>query len=128
MVLYHMRYDLSFGDAVDYFALVLQRRNWRFPSDGTVWDVVRNFTVFHYLNWSSRSLIELVLIVVSILPALCWHVLDILAVLCIGYCMERLVRIQDGRIKYLSIFSFLMTYQIMSMSSAGWIATTINYS
>lgn len=128
LIIYHMQYDLSYGDVVNVYGPVLQRGSEYFPVDGNVFQGIYNFTVFHYLNWSSRSLIEIILIVVGALPAICWHILDILSVLLIGYCMEQLVCIQDKRIKYFSIFSVLMMYQVITMRSAGWIATTVNYS
>lgn len=128
LILYHVKYDLSYGDVVNVYGSVLHRGSEYFPVDGNVFEGIYNFTVFHYFNWSSRNLIEIILIVVSSLPTICWHVLDVTAVLLIGYCLEQLVGIRSTKIKYLSIFSFLMMYQVITMRSAGWIATTINYS
>lgn len=128
LVLYHMRFNLGYGDVVDTYGNVLKRGSEYFPEDGNVFEAIFNFTRFHYLEWSSRSVIEIVLIIVGHMPTICWHVLDILMVLLIGYCLDKLTHIKNQKIKYLSIFTFLMMYQVSTMCSAGWIATTINYS
>lgn len=128
LILYHLRYDLSFGDAVNLYGNVLKRGSEYFPSDGNVFEAVWRFSVFHYMNWSSRNIIEAVFIIVAVFPAIFWHILDILAVVLIGYSLDKLVLIKNMKIKYLSIFSFLMMYQVITMRSAGWVATTINYS
>lgn len=128
VILYHMRFDLSYGDVVDIYGNVLQPGSEYFPQNGNVFEAIYNFTVFHYQNWSSRSIIEIFLIIVGIMPVMCWYILDIVSVLLIGYCLDKLTEIENQKIKYLCIFSFLMMYQVSTMGSAGWIATTINYS
>lgn len=65
---------------------------------------------------------------VGAMPKVVWHLLDMLCVFLIAYSMEQIVRIRDQKIKYSAIFSLLMMYQVITMRSAGWIATTINYS
>lgn len=128
LILYHMRFNLAYGDVENIYGQVLKRGSEYFPENGNVFEAIFNFTKFHYLRWSSRNVIEIVLIVVGVMPQICWHILDILMVVLIGYCLEKLTLIQNQKIKYMSIFTFLMMYQISTMSSAGWIATTINYS
>lgn len=128
LILYHMRYDLSFGDVVQTYGTILKRGSKYFPENGNVLQALYNFTVFHYTKWSSRNIIEVVLMIVGVLPEICWHILDILTVVLIGYCLDKLVAIKSPKLKYLSIFSFLMMYQVITMRSAGWIATTVNYS
>lgn len=128
LILYHMQFDLSYGDVKDVYGQILQRGSEYFPNNGNIFQAIYHFSVFHYLKWSSRSVIEAVLIVIGIMPTIFWHLLDIGMVLLIGYCLDKLVWIKDERIKYLSIFTFLMMYILVTMSSAGWIATTTNYS
>lgn len=126
--LYHLKFDLSYGDVVNSYGNVLKRGSEYFPQDGNVLEAIYNFTVFHYTGWSSRNVIEIVLIIVGALPAIYWHILDIGMVMLIGYCLENLVPIKDQKIKYMVMFSFLMMYYVVGMRSAGWIAVTINYS
>lgn len=128
LILYHMKFDLSFGDTPDVFAHILKRGSNDFPEDANVFQAIHNFTVSRYHGWSSRSIIEIFLIILSVTPPILWHLMDIGTVILIGYCIDELVSIKDARIKYLSIFSFLMMYYPVHMASAGWIATTLNYS
>lgn len=128
VVLYHFKFDLSYGDVVNSYGKVLKRGSEYFPKDGNVLEAIYNFTRFHYTRWSSRSVIEVVLIIVGALPTIWWHVLDIGMVALMGHCLEGLAPIKDEKIKYMGIFSFLMMYYIINMRSAGWIAVTINYS
>ncbi|MCI8484630.1 MAG: hypothetical protein HFH41_09860 [Lachnospiraceae bacterium] len=128
LILYHIGYDLSFGDVVSSYGNVLKRGSEYFPKDGNILEAIYNFTVFHYNQWSSRNVIEAVLIIVGRLPAVCWRILDIGMAVLMGYCLDCLVQIKDQKVKYLSIFSFLMMYPVVAMRSAGWIATTMNYS
>lgn len=128
LILYHIRYNLAYGDVVNIYGNVLKRGSEYFPQDGNVFEAIYNFTVFHYNMWSSRNVIEIVLIVVGSMPTIVWRILDIMLVILIGYCLDKLIFIRNEKIKYLCIFSFLMMYQVVTMSSAGWIATTINYS
>ncbi|MCI8991233.1 MAG: hypothetical protein HFG80_00665 [Eubacterium sp.] len=128
LVIYHINYDLSFGDAVDVYGNVLKRGSDYFPEDGTVFDGIFNFTKFHYLRWSSRNVIEVVLVIVSRIPVIVWHIADILIIILAGYCLDKTAGIRNEKIKYSFLFCFLMMYPIAMMSSAGWIATTTNYS
>lgn len=128
LLLYHMQYDLSYGDSVNFYGNVLKRGSEFFPVNGNVFEAIYNFTSFHYLNWSSRNVIELILIIVGSLPVIFWHILDILSVVLIAYSLDGLVHIKDWKKKYFCIFSFMMMYQVVTMRSAGWVATTINYS
>ncbi len=128
MFLYHLKFDLSYGDVVNSYGNVLKRGSEYFPQHGNVLEAIYNFTVFHYTRWSSRNVVEIVLIIVGALPAIYWHILDIGMVMLIGYCLENLVPIKDQKIKYMVMFSFLMMYYVVGMRSAGWIAVTINYS
>ncbi|MBO5485062.1 MAG: hypothetical protein J6K58_06650 [Lachnospiraceae bacterium] len=128
--LYHKYYDLSFGDTPDFFATVLKRgiNSEIFPEDANVFIAICNFTKYRYYHWSSRTVIELLLIIVSAMPQIVWHILDLLSVLLIGYSLSVLVDIKDELVKYLCIFTMILMYPVIQMSSAGWIATTLNYS
>ena len=68
LVFYHMKMDLSFGDVANIYGVVLQKGSEYYPVDGNVFQAIIAFTKYHYLMWSSRNVIEIVLIIVGILP------------------------------------------------------------
>lgn len=83
-------------------------------------------------DWSSRSIIEGLLLLVVQLPSAAWIALDILvsmliAVLAVWYvfCRET-----DDSVSFpaaAALLLLLLSYDFRELSSAGWITTTVNY-
>lgn len=131
LIVIHQHMDLSFGDAADTYSKILKRgQSTVFPKDGNIVSACVDFMVSHYKEWSSRSVIEFVMICVAALPLLCWHILDIAVMLLGAYSLVRLLDIdkQSSLYPYVFLFTILMMYPFNHMETAGWIATTINYS
>ena len=84
------------------------------------------FLSFRYQEWSSRILIEFVIVIMCHLPHFCWYIMDSLMILLVVYAMNKLFARKDI---YFVIVAFLLffLYPFSQMKEAGWYATTINY-
>ncbi len=87
---------------------------------------ILGFLGFRYQEWSSRILIEFVLVIMCHLPHFCWYIMDSLMILLVVYAMNKLFVRKDI---YFVIVAFLLffLYPFSQMKEAGWYATTINY-
>lgn len=82
---------------------------------------------YRYYNWSSRLVIESVLIVLARQNMFIWEILDcILYTLGVYYSIKLFNHKNSKHIAFLGVLLFLM-YPFHEMASAGWIATTLNY-
>ncbi|MEH7094857.1 DUF6056 family protein [Neobacillus vireti] len=79
-----------------------------------------------YHTWSSRVLIEFILIFVVHFPAV-WRLLDTVMMVLIAVSMSKLIPTAKNREKNWLITALLFMYPFVHMASAGWIATTLNY-
>ncbi len=85
------------------------------------------FLSYHYRLWSSRLIIESVLIVITNLNEVIWKILDSFLFTITAYIILLLVnKKQDTLTNYIGCF-LLLQYPLVDLSSAGWIATTTNY-
>ena len=83
-------------------------------------------------DWSSRSIIEGLLLLVVQLPSGVWVVLDILvsmliAVLVVRFLFHREAEHSVSASLAVFLLLLLLPYPFRELSSAGWITTTINY-
>ena len=86
------------------------------------------FLDFRYHNWSSRIVIEAVLVLITRTNINIWRVLDTFAYTISAYCIIKFANNKNNKnIIFLGIPLVLM-YPYEEMSSAGWVATTLNYS
>lgn len=128
LILYHTQFRFGYGDVFQVYGDVLRRGSDFFPEEATFLDAIYNFLEWHYLQWSPRVVIGTILVFVSHIPIICWNILDIIVVIYIGYALEQLVVIKNLKIKYISMLTLFLAYRVPAMGSAGWIATTMNYS
>lgn len=84
------------------------------------------FLKSRYFEWSSRLLIEMVLVTFLHLPDVLWYFVNSLMILLIGYSICKLFRVEQFQGKVL-IYTLLFLYPMYQMSGAGWYATSINY-
>lgn len=112
LIVLHSFFKLGVGDDV-YFS-------------NTVISNIFGFLGFRYQEWSSRILIEFVLVIMCHLPHFCWYIMDSLMILLVVYAMNKLFVRKDI---YFVIVAFLLffLYPFSQMKEAGWYATTINY-
>ena len=110
--IYHILILPCYADDVNLFQNVL---------DGTT---MSEFLSFRYHSWSSRILIELVLVKMVEYPIL-WKILDTVLMVALTYMISKLL---DPNHNYVWLVSFFMLiYPFIDMSNAGWISTTLNY-
>ncbi|MBQ8117067.1 MAG: hypothetical protein IJ147_03320 [Lachnospiraceae bacterium] len=107
IALYHMILPITFGDDMVYKTLL---------DDQTLGEFLR----FQWENWTSRILIEFVLLSV-IKYDLLWRVLDTVFVVTLGTMLGRIT--EEKRFSY----AVLLLYPFHEMASAGWVNTTLNY-
>lgn len=112
LLLYHKYMNLATGDD-SIFAKVLTESN------------LIDFTAERYTTWSSRFGVEAVVVLVAHYPIL-FHLLNIAVYMGIMFLIFRLLNIRTFASKIL-VLTMLLFFDPHNMSSAGWIATTINY-
>lgn len=79
-----------------------------------------------YNEWSSRLIIEFIMVILLHLPAIIWYILDSLMILLVAYSISYLFTKNTMRDKILSLV-LTCIYPFFEMGGAGWYATTINY-
>lgn len=107
IALYHIVLPISFGDDMVYKILLDEQ-------------TLMEFLRFQWEHWTSRILIEFVLLSVIKYDFL-WRILDTVFVVALGTSL--------GRITEEKAFSYviLLLYPFHDMASAGWVNTTLNY-
>lgn len=99
--------------------------------------ILAKFNLFEWLIrrydiWSSRLIIDTVSVILARENIIVWKILDSLIYTVGAYLAIKLINIvsnyeYDKIVKYFGVLLFLI-YPFYDMSSAGWIATTLNYS
>lgn len=86
------------------------------------------FSVTRYLTWSSRTLIEGVMMAAVLMPPILWKLLDtLLIVVAAVFLSKLLLRSEYRRQGNVVIAALMLMLPFYIMNSAGWIATTVNY-
>ncbi|MCR5186671.1 MAG: hypothetical protein K6D97_06115 [Clostridia bacterium] len=83
---------------------------------------------FRYSTWSSRSIIEIILIIYATNHKIFWQVSQIFIMWLLAYSISKLFSDENNkRLNNILIFTLILTYPMFNFSAAGWEATTINY-
>lgn len=85
-----------------------------------------NFILHRFETWSSRIFIESLLIL-FVNNHFLWRIVNSITIFGTGIMLIKLVGKRDNYIKWTIVFLFSL-YSYTDMASAGWIATTLNYS
>lgn len=86
-----------------------------------------DYISYRYYNWSSRVLIESILIVLVRQNMILWEIIDcVLYTVGVYYVIRIFNRKNSTHIALLGVLLFLM-YPFHEMATAGWMATTLNY-
>ncbi len=85
-----------------------------------------DFLKMRYLNWSSRLLIESLLIILSRVVFV-WKILDVFIMVSIGIILSKLFNPTNNIKTNFIILYFMIFFQYILSGTAGWIATTLNY-
>ena len=85
-----------------------------------------NFLTTRYNSWSSRLIIEIVLVFMLKLPKIIWMLIDsgmlVLTIYSIDYLFTK-----RSNLEKLLVAILVLLYPLSELRSAGWYATTINY-
>lgn len=99
---------------------------WFFRNQLDAFDL-KTFLVLRYRTWSSRLIIEGLLVYIS-RHFLVWKILNFLCWLFLAYGMLQLFPKKDKeQVRWLIMF-VLLVYPLWDLSTAGWMATSLNYS
>ena len=110
IIVWHILMREYGNDSVTYFSKIF----------GT--DKLINILMNRYDTWTSRVIIEAVLFPIST-NVLIWKICNILMYILFIYSILCLTNYKYYKIT----FCLLLNYPIIEMSSAGWIATYVNY-
>ena len=114
LVVIHCIIKLNYGD--DLFFEKVLNENKLFP-----WVIDR------YNTWSSRVIVESVLVIVMKFGAVFWKVLNIASLMLLAVSISKLLVEENARRYNWIIVALVLAYPFKDMSTAGWAATTINY-
>jgi len=112
--LLHVFLILNWGDDVFFRDSIL-------PENVTL----LSFLTERYFNWSSRLIIEALIVLIAHSPIVWWF-LDTAIIVLAAHSLSRLLPKMDRRTNYLLV-CLVFTYPFIDMRTAGWIATTMNY-
>lgn len=87
---------------------------------------VLDFVKYRYNNWSSRVLIEALLVVIVRVPVL-WKILDSVVLIYIIFKISSLLNSENSRRKNVIISTVLILFPFWILYEAGFIATSLNY-
>lgn len=86
------------------------------------------FLNFRYHNWTSRLIIETLLTTLTRTSIYVWRILDTLIYTIGAYCIIKLINPKKNKDMILLGLALIFIYPYEKISSAGWVATTLNYS
>lgn len=116
------------------FHIILTPDYWDDAVFGKVWaewngDLIA-YTIERYRIHSSRITIELMLPILTVLPAVIWKILDLLMILLLYYDLRWLIR-KFLKVEFkhqdLWLAALLCAFPFSIMAQTGWMATTANY-
>lgn len=85
------------------------------------------YLVTRYNTWTSRLIIESLMLILLKLPSFVWIILDSLIFMLIYYSMIKILHAKNKSIVQLIVFCLLIFFPFGIFGEAGWYATTINY-
>lgn len=114
MLIKHLNVELGTGDDI-WFLDIAQKTN------------LIEYLTMRYSTWTSRLIIEAIMLILLQLPSLVWIVLDSLIFVLVYYAIIKILNGKDKLwINVVAIIMFL-SFSFNYFGSAGWYATTINY-
>lgn len=113
ITLLHLYMNIYTGD-FGYFSVQLDTKS------------LVGFLAERYETWSSRLFIEALLVAITRIPIV-WYLIDIIATYYIFYFLYNLFPKECRDTAKWCLFFCLGCYPYIDMSSAGWVATTMNY-
>lgn len=114
MLIKHLNVKLGTGDDI-WFLDIAQKTN------------IIEYLIMRYNTWTSRLVIEAIMLILLQLPSVVWIVLDSLIFVLAYYAIIKILNGKDKLwINVITVIMFL-SFSFNYFGSAGWYATTINY-
>lgn len=85
------------------------------------------FIGMRYETWSARVLVELVVVIFSKLPFVFWQIADTIIMVVIGIELSKIFNRRKSVALNWIIVLLVLIFPIETMSTAGWVATSIGY-
>ncbi len=117
IAIYNLGIDVNTCDD-KWFSVVLSETN----------SSLSDYLVMRWNTWTSRIVIEAIMVPLTMLNGVIWKFLNVLIWVNIVIMIVKIFEIENDEDCYLLCLILLLFYPIMHMSSAGWIATSLNYS
>lgn len=89
-------------------------------------DGLLGFLKMRYAEWSSRLIIETILVYIVKLPIFVWRILDSFILALIAYSIAYIFTNFSAKNNWI-VSAFTLLYPFYECASAGWCATTLNY-
>lgn len=118
MVLFHFMIEMDFADDV-WFAQVME--------ESASFQTWIDFLISRYQGWSSRLVIEGVLIII-VRSQILWRILDTAVMVWVAVALSIFFNREGRKSVNWFIVCAMLSFPMETMSTAGWIATTLNYS
>lgn len=89
---------------------------------------LQEYWIWRYNTWSSRLIIETILIFFTKYSFFLWRIADSMVIVLLVYSISRIF-LEKSNYKYdiWILIGLILLYPFYQMSSAGWVATTLNY-
>lgn len=114
MLYKHINVELGIGDDLWFLDMANQTN-------------LIEYLVTRYNTWTSRLIIESLMLILLKLPSFVWIVLDSLIFVLIYYSMIKILHAGNKSIVQLIVFCLVILFPFGIFGEAGWYATTINY-
>jgi hypothetical protein len=114
MIALHVVIKTDFGDDVNFIKVLGE------------WDLWP-YLVHRYNTWSSRFIIEICMVTLPHVVTL-WKIIDVAVMVWIAVCFSLFFNREKKLVTDWYIILIMMSYPLFAMYTAGWIATTVNYS
>lgn len=116
MIIMHSYLNYNYGDDLWFKSILIEQ----------------NYSIFDYIDWryhtwSSRLIIETLMIGILNLDVWVWRLLNVSIVLLICYSISRIFILENKRRNNWVIVGLFCLYPFTQLTSAGWVATTMNY-
>ena len=119
MLCMHFFISLHIGDDKTFLNAIVGRENYL--------ETVCNVLTSRYYGWSSRTIIEFV-VLLMVKYKLLWKILDTVVMIWLATSLSLFFNRNKNTLVNWFIILAMFTFPFNSLTNAGWVATTVNYS
>ncbi|MCI8888270.1 MAG: hypothetical protein HFG70_09330 [Hungatella sp.] len=113
LLFYYLKVDINYGDDVEFLKALDHQSLWQWTAE-------------RYHTWSSRNLIEAVMIVFQIWAPGLWRVLNVAMYVLMGHLIAQLFTDGGDQVKWVIAGGIMMLFG-WDLHDAGYIASSLNY-